>query len=187
MKTRRRPSWTMCALTAAMSAAVLGAAPAMAEMPMTTTDTRTYDARWREPLDRAEAALSQGEARRAEVAWEEAQRVAMRPSLPPGGLVDVGLAYLRIGEAAHDRPTAVARARQLFLRALFRARDRRDVHTLTAVSRAFASLGDCEMAARSHAVALRFAPPLPPASPPCDRPAAPPQPAASPPSNAAAR
>jgi hypothetical protein len=36
------------------------------------------------------------------------------------GLLAVGDAYLRIGEAARDRATAVASARRLFLAALFR-------------------------------------------------------------------
>jgi hypothetical protein len=120
--------------------------------------TVPLDAGWREPLDRAEAVLAQGEARRAEQVWEEAQRAVMRPEIPPSGLVNVGLAYLRIGEAAHDRQTAVTRARRLFLRALFRARHNRDVQGLTEVSHAFALLGDCEVAERAYAVVLTMAP-----------------------------
>jgi hypothetical protein len=128
-----------------------------------TAETRAPvpDAGWREPLDRAEAALSQGEPRRAEQAWEEAQRAAMRPTIPPSGLVDVGLAYLKIGEAAHDRQTAVMRTRQILLRALFRARHQRDVDGLTAVSHAFALLGDCEVAERAFAVAVAMSPKRP--------------------------
>jgi tetratricopeptide (TPR) repeat protein len=124
--------------------------------------TLSLDAGWREPLDRAEAALAQGQAQRAERAWEEAQRAVMHPGMPPTGLVNVGLAYLRIGEAAHDRQTAVARARQLFLRALFRARHNRDAQGLTEVSHAFALLGDCEVAERAYAVVLTMKPKEPP-------------------------
>ena len=129
-----------------------------------TAETRAPapEAGWREPLERAEAAFSQGELRRAEEAWEEAQRVAMRPTIPPSRLVDVSLAYLKIGEAAHDRQTAVARTRQLLLRALFRARHQRDVEGLTAVSHAFARLGDCEVAERAFAVVLTMSPKQPP-------------------------
>ena len=131
--------------------------------------TVPLDAGWREPLDRAKAALAQGEARRAEQAWEEAQRAVMRPGIPPSGLVNVGLAYLKIGEAAHDRQTAVTRARQLFLRALFRARHTRDVQGLTEVSHAFALLGDCEVAERAYAVARAMSPKeTPPACGPTD-------------------
>jgi hypothetical protein len=128
------------------------------------------DARWREPLGRAEAALAEGQARRAEEAWAEAQRAAMRPTTPSTGLVDVGRAYLRIGEAAHDRQTAVARARVLYLRALFRARERGDVDGMTAASQAFASLGDCEMARRAFAVVRAAAPQRSEPPPVCERP-----------------
>jgi hypothetical protein len=149
----RRSTWTMLTLGALFTAMIVGVSWVAAETPSPAPDTG-----WREPLDRAEAALSQGETRRAEQAWEEAQRAAMRPSIPPSGLVNVGLAYLRIGEAAHDRQTAVTRARQIFLRALFRARHNRDVEGLTAVSHAFAQLGDCEVAERAFAVVRTTSP-----------------------------
>jgi hypothetical protein len=144
------------------------------------TPTPAHEARWREPLDRAEAALARGEARRAEQAWEEAHRAAMRATIPPSGLINVGLAYLRIGEAARDRQTAVSRARQLFLRAFFRARDRRDIDGITAASQAFASLGDCEMAERAYAVVLTMAPQHRGNRPACERVDASRQPSASP-------
>jgi hypothetical protein len=164
--------WTLGALLTAM---IIGVSWVTAE-----TTGHAPDAGWREPLDRAEAAMSQGEIRRAELWWEEAQRAAMRPTIPPTGLVNVGLAYLKIGEAAHDRATAVARARQLLLRALFRARQHRDVEGLTAVSRAFALLGDCEVSERAFATVLTIAPK--PAGPPpaCEHGDASRQPSASP-------
>jgi hypothetical protein len=133
------------------------------------TPTPDPDARWREPLGRAEAALASGQSREAERAWKEAQRAAMWPGVPPSGLVNVGLAYLKIGEAAHGRQTAVARARQLFLRAMFRARERGDFDGLTAVSRAFAVVGDCEMSGRVHAVALDLTPRRKADPPACER------------------
>jgi hypothetical protein len=141
-----------CAVGALVMVSTLGAGAARAGM-----STWPSDAGWREPLDRAEAALSQGEPQRAEQAWEEAQRAALRPTMPPTGLVNVGLAYLKIGEAAHDRQTAVTRARQLLLRALFRARHQRDVEGLTAVSHAFARLGDCEVAERAFQTVVTMA------------------------------
>jgi hypothetical protein len=146
--------WTLAAL---VTVTMLG-------ISWVTAETRgpAPEAGWREPLDRAEAALSQGEPRRAEEAWEEAQRVAMRPTIPPSGLVDVGLAYLKIGEAAHDRQIAVTRTRQILLRALFRARHQRDLDGLNAVSHAFAQLGDCEVAERAFAVVLTMSPKQPP-------------------------
>jgi hypothetical protein len=103
---------------------------------------------WREPLSRAEHALASGEPRQAELAWEEARRAAIRSRLPHA-LLEVGVAYLSIGEVTRDRQTAAARARQLFLESLFRARERRDVDGIAAAGQAFAALGDCEVADRA--------------------------------------
>jgi hypothetical protein len=141
--------------------------------------TSAVDARWRASLERAESALANGQYRRAAEAWEEARRSAMRPTTPPKMLVDLGLVYLRIGEAAYDRRVAVSRARQLFLEALFRSRDRRDVEGITAVSRAFADLGDCEVARRVFALGARFSP-TPVEPPRCERREVGPEPSASP-------
>ena len=114
-------------------------------------------AAWREPLTRAEMALASGQTRQAERAWEEARRAAVKARMPHG-LLEVGIAYLSIGEVARDRATAVARARQLFLDSLFLARERRDVDGIAAAGHAFASLGDCEVAERAHAVVVRMSP-----------------------------
>jgi hypothetical protein len=165
-------------VTTWLVAAAAGMATAETPMP-------PHEARWRAPLSRADAALAEGHAREAERAWQEAQRAAMWPGIPASGLVNVGLAYIRIGEAAHDRQTAVSRARQLFLRAMFRARDRRDVDGLTEVSRAFASLGDCEMSGRVFAVALTMKPKPEGPAPACERSDPARQPSASPPSGTA--
>jgi hypothetical protein len=165
--------WTLGALGTAMI--IIGVSWVTAE-----TTTHAPDAGWREPLDRAEAAMSTGEIHRAELAWEEAQRAAMRPTIPPTGLINVGLAYLKIGTAAHGRETAVNRTRQLLLRALFRARHTRDVDSLSAVSHAFATLGDCEVAERTFIVVRTMAPKSASEPPSCERPDGSRQPSASP-------
>jgi hypothetical protein len=158
-----------------VSALATGAITTRAEMP-----PPAQDAGWREPLGRAEALLAGGEARRAERAWEEARRAAMRSRMPPGGLIDVGLAYIRIGQAAHDHQMAVSRARQLLLRALFRARERRDVDGMTAAGQAFATLGDCKVAERVYTLVLTMAPQRRGQLPACERIDASRQPSASP-------
>lgn len=61
---------------------------------------------WREPLALAEEALARGDAHEAERAWEEAHRAAIRAGASRG-MLELGRAYLSIGEAAHDRATAV--------------------------------------------------------------------------------
>jgi hypothetical protein len=111
---------------------------------------------WSEPLRRAEAALSSGNSRAAEQAWGQAYRAAVQARAPEG-LLAVGGAYLRIGEAARDRSTAVARARRIFLTALFQARDRRDGAGVAAAAAAFATLGDRDVADRGFAVATALA------------------------------
>jgi len=73
------------------------------------------------------------------------------------GLLAVGHAYLRIGEAARDRSTAVSRARRIFLTALFQARERREAAAVAAAAAAFASLGDREMADRGFQIAIAVA------------------------------
>jgi hypothetical protein len=172
---QRGSTWTVWTSGALFTAMIIGVSGATAE-----TTAQAPDASWREPLDRAEAAMSTGEIHRAEQAWEEAQRAAMRPTIPPSGLINVGLAYLKIGEAAHDRPTAVARTRHLLLRALFRARHNRDVDGLAAVSHAFARLGDCAVAERTFIVVRTMAPKYGSEPPSCQRPDASRQPSASP-------
>ena len=114
------------------------------------------DTRWREPLARAEASLVRGDARAAEQAWQEAHRAVIRAGMP-AAVLEVGRAYLRVGEAARDRQTAVARARQIFLLALVQARERRDAEVAAAAGGAFATLGDREAADRAFAAAVTLA------------------------------
>lgn len=117
---------------------------------------RSPDAAWREPLQRVETALAVGDVRGAAHAWEVAYRAAMRARTPVG-MLEVGRARLRIGEAARDRQTAVAQARRIFLLALFQARERRDPSGAARAGEAFASLGDREVADRAFEVAMVLA------------------------------
>ena len=109
-----------------------------------------------ELLERAEVALASGEPRAAHEAWEQAYRGAMH-ARSTEGLLAVGDAYLRIGEAVHDRSTAVASARRIYLMALFQARGRRDAAGVAAVAAAFSSLGDRETASRGFEIATAIA------------------------------
>ena len=114
------------------------------------------EAAWRDLLDRAEAGLARGDVREAQLAWQEAHRTVMR-ARSPEGMLDVGRAYLRIGEAARDRGAALAQARRIYLVALFRARERRDADAVAHAGQAFAALGDREVAERAFAVAMALA------------------------------
>ena len=139
-------------LLAYLLAMLVAIAPALAphDPARATTDG------WREPLRKADAALTSGHPRAAQQDWEQAFRVAIQARTPEA-LLDVGRAYLTIGEAVHDRSTAVARARRLFLMSLFRARDRRDGLGVAAAAAAFAALGDRELADRGFEIAIAVA------------------------------
>jgi tetratricopeptide (TPR) repeat protein len=117
---------------------------------------RSAEVSWREALQRAEAALAGGDARGAEEAWQEAYRAAMRRRAPDA-LLDLGRAYLLIGEAARNCQTAVARARRIFREALFQARERRDTDGVARAGEAFASIGDHHVALRAFDAALALA------------------------------
>ena len=127
-----------------------------ASAPAGNDRTFAPDAAWREPLQRVETALAGGDARGAAHAWEVAYRAAMRARAPEG-LLEVGRARLRIGEATRDRQTAVAQARRIFLVALFQARERREPCGVARAGEAFASLGDREVADRAFEVAMALA------------------------------
>jgi tetratricopeptide (TPR) repeat protein len=111
---------------------------------------------WRAQLQRAEAALASGDARAAEESWWDGYRTAMR-TREQAGLLDLGHAYLRIGEAAHDRQAALGQARRVFLRAFFQAREQRDAEAMVAAGEAFASIGDHPVAVRALEAALTLA------------------------------
>ena len=111
---------------------------------------------WRDRLRRADTALSEGDAPRAERAWDEAYRLALATS-DPYAMVEVGRAYLPIGEAVYDHPMAAARARRIFLSALFLGRGLRNVHAVADAAEALAALGDQDLAARGFRIAATLA------------------------------
>ena len=111
---------------------------------------------WRDPLRRADTALSEGDAAGAERAWDEAYRLALATS-DPYAMIEVGRAYLAIGEVVYDRPMAAARARRIFLSALFLGRGLRNVHAVAAAAEALAALGDHDLAARGFRIAVTLA------------------------------
>jgi hypothetical protein len=111
---------------------------------------------WREPLRRADTALAEGDAPGAERAWDEAYRLALATS-DPYAMVEVGRAYLAIGEAVYDHPMAAARARRIFLSALFLGRGLRNVHAVADAAEALAALGEHDLAARGFSIAVTLA------------------------------
>lgn len=114
------------------------------------------NAPWTGYLQRAEEALAQKNVSAAELAWHDAYGTALR-SRRWEGLVEVGEAYLRIGQAAGSRKAAEPKARQAYLAALFRARTEGSLDGVLRAAEAFAALGDREVAEQGVYIAQRVA------------------------------
>ncbi len=101
---------------------------------------------WTGRLRSINQALTEGDLFAAETAWQEARRQAL---VTRGweAMLDLGDASRRIGRHGGFPGTAEAKARQAYLAALFRARDRGSMDGSLRVAQAFASLGDWEVAA----------------------------------------
>lgn len=107
---------------------------------------------WRRPLAVASAALAAGDVGGATAPWREARRRALAAHAWEG-LLEVGAAYRRLGDAGGFAHEATATARELFLAAMFRARNQRSLEGVLRAADAFAGLGDRDVVA----VALRVA------------------------------
>jgi hypothetical protein len=118
--------------------------------------SRGRDASWPAAIERAQAVLAGGDAGVARRFWEDAYRDAVQRRTA-AGLLAVGHLSLQIGDSAHDRQAALAEARRIFLLALLQAREDRDPDGVALAGRAFADLGDRDVAARAFDIALALA------------------------------
>lgn len=107
---------------------------------------------WQPHLRRVDEALGLKDIRAAERALREAY-VAAVARRQWEGLVEVGDATLRIGEASGSRRAAVAGARRAYMAALLGARQQRSVAGALRAREAFAALGDRAVAAEALRVA----------------------------------
>lgn len=100
------------------------------------------DARpWIGAIDRVDQALARNDISGAERAMHEAY-VAAVGSRRWDGMLAVGDAYTRIGEATGYRTTDRAKARQAYLTAFFRARAEQSLDGVLRTTEAFSDLGD---------------------------------------------
>ncbi len=106
---------------------------------------------WAAHVAAVDAALRSRDLAAASAAATEAYRAA-RASRRWEGLVDAADAYLRVAEAAGAPQAGVPRARELYLAALFRARDAGSVEGVIRVAQSFDRLGDREAA--DHAMRI---------------------------------
>jgi hypothetical protein len=111
---------------------------------------------WTTPLDRADAAMALGDSAGATSAWREAHAAAMR-SGQWEGMIAVGDAARRLGLNGGSQRESLARARQAYLTALFRARRDRSVDGSLRAAVAFGELGDRHVLAQALRIAEQLA------------------------------
>jgi hypothetical protein len=107
---------------------------------------------WQAQLDRVDEALGRNDQAQALLLWREAYAAALR-SRHWQGLVAVGDTYRRLGARGGFEKAAVAKARQAYLVALFRARQEGSVDGVLRVADAFAELGDDAVVQQCLAIA----------------------------------
>jgi hypothetical protein len=115
---------------------------------------------WTTALERADAAMAVGDATGALSAWRDAHAAALR-SGQWEGMIAVGDASRRLTVSAGSQREGVARARQAYLTALFRARREHSVEGSLRAAVAFGELGDRHVLAQALRSAERQAGPDP--------------------------
>ena len=108
------------------------------------------------PLARADEALLDGDLAAALAWWREARLTAIR-SGQWEGLIEVGDASLRLGEAGGFRRDAESQARQAYLGALLRAQRQRSLEGVLRAATAFGELGDRDVTVQALRIAERQA------------------------------
>ena len=111
---------------------------------------------WTPPLARADEALRDGDLAAALAWWREARMTAIR-SGQWEGLIEIGDASRRLGEAGGFRQDAETQAREAYLGALLRAQRQRSLEGVLRAAGAFGELGDREVTAQAIRIAERQA------------------------------
>jgi hypothetical protein len=96
---------------------------------------------WKDHLQNVDEALTRNDLTSAEVLWSKAYAAALK-SRHWEGMMAVGDAYRRLGARAGFHRAAVAKARETYLAALFRARGEGSLEGVLQAARGFAELGD---------------------------------------------
>ena len=107
---------------------------------------------WKDYLDVVDEALMRGDISDAVRSWQDAYRVALA-SRRWEALLAAGDAFVRIGEASGRPEGARPNARYAYMAALVQAQRQRSVEGARALGRAFAAIGDPEVAAYCERIA----------------------------------
>jgi hypothetical protein len=153
-----RTSWTLITVTGVcvgLLSGVLGTSAVAPPRSVQSTASATVAAPWTLHIAAVDAALRKGDVSAASAAATDAYRAA-QASRRWDGLVEAADAYLRLADAAGAPRAGVPRARELYLAALFRARDAGSVEGVIRVAQSFDRLGDREAAAHAMRVAQRM-------------------------------
>jgi hypothetical protein len=111
---------------------------------------------WQVQLARVDTALARSDLAGAEMLWGEAYVAAIK-SRHWEGMVAAGDIYRRLGELGGFRKLADAKAREAYLAALFRARNRGSLEGVLRTAQGFAELGDREVVEQCIRVARNVA------------------------------
>ncbi len=117
---------------------------------------RQVIAPWAGHLATMDVALATGDVVTAQAAWREAYGLALG-TRRWDGCADAADAALRLGRASGSPQAGVPRARDLYLSALFRARDTGSLDGVLRVASSFNTLGDREVATQAVRMADRLA------------------------------
>jgi hypothetical protein len=111
---------------------------------------------WQARLLKVEQAMARGDFAAAETLWREAYAAALR-SRHWEGMIAAGDTYRALGARAGFREASVAKARQAYLSALFRARSEGSLAGVLITAERFAELGDREVVEECIRVARQVA------------------------------
>lgn len=126
------------------------------EASATLVTVDTGEAPWVPYLHRLDEAVASGNVSAGERALHEAYTAALG-SRRWEGMIEVGHAYLRIGDASGSRRAAAAKARQSYLTGLFRARQQGSVDGVLLAAEGFHDLGDREVVLQCLRIAEHLA------------------------------
>jgi hypothetical protein len=134
---------------------VLGTSAVAPPRSVQSTASAVVATPWTLHIAAVDRALTAGDLTAAAAASTQAYRAALA-SRRWEGLLEAADAHLRVADAAGAPQAGAPRARELYLSALFRARDARSLDGVVRTAQAFDRLGDREAAAHAMRVAQRL-------------------------------
>ena len=155
MMTRKAVGAVVTGLGLVLSGVLLTGGAAVARGSDPSAPRQTV-APWTAHLASMDQALQAGDVHAAQNAWREAYGAALG-SRRWEGFADAGDAAIRLGRASGSPSAGVPRARDLYLSALFRARDTGSLDGVLRVAQAFNSLGDRDVMIQAVRMADRLA------------------------------